>query len=247
MLSLIAALFVSTSAHAFMVISDVDDTIKITNSGDTVQAAWSGMFKKDVFPGMPLMFKAWSNEGAQIHFVTASPTIIRGKIREMLAHYEVTYASLVLRGNLLESKLKYKTREISKIMDRFPNEDVILVGDDVGKDPEVFAVLKEKYGARVLASYIRPVRARAALAGQIPYVTTFDLVSEENLDGRVSFGTVLRVTAEVLAGDESKLFPKFAWCPAEIDETELPTETSPLVMAAIVEERIESICAARSE
>lgn len=245
MLSLLFALIFTTQAHAYMVISDVDDTVKITNSGSTTQAAWSGLFKKDVFPGMPEAYRAWSAEGAQLHFVTASPTLIRSKIKELLTHYQIPVASLTLRGNLFESKLHYKVREISKIMDRFSSEDVILVGDDVGQDPEVFAALKEKYGARVLVSYIRPVRAREALPGIIPYVTAFDIASEERAQGRLNFIEMSRITLAVVKGDKTKLFPRFAWCPLEIDDTGLPTDSSSELGAEKVEIFIETLCRER--
>ncbi len=245
MFALLLTFFLSTPAEAYMVISDVDDTVKITNSGSTTQAAWSGLFKKDVFPGMPEMYRAWSAEEAQLHFVTASPTLIRGKINELLAHYNIQAASLTLRGNLFESKLKYKVREISKIMDRFPSEDVILVGDDVGQDPEVFAALKEKYGARILVSYIRPVRAREALPGLIPYVTAFDIASVERSMGRLNFIEMGRITLAVVKGDKTKLFPKFAWCPQEIDDTGLPTDSSSELGAEKIEIFIETLCRER--
>lgn len=245
MLSIFFALLFSTQAHAYMVISDVDDTVKITNSGSTTQAAWSGLFKKDVFPGMPEMYRAWAAEGAQLHFVTASPTLIRGKIRELLAHHKIPVASLTLRGNLLESKLHFKVREISRIMDKFPSEDVVLVGDDVGKDPEVFVALKAKYGARVLVSYVRPVQARDALEGNIPYVTAFDVASEERAMGRLDFLTMGRITLAVMTADKSKLFPRFTWCPVEIDNTGLPTDSSSELGAEKVEDFIETLCRER--
>lgn len=245
MFSLLLTLFLTTQAQAYMVISDVDDTLKITNSGSTTQAAWSGLFKKDVFPGMPEMFRAWSAEGAALHFVTASPSIVRGKITELLAHHKIPAASLRLRGNLLESKLKYKLREISKIMDQFPSEDVILVGDDVGKDPEVFEALRAKYGQRILVSYVRPVRARAALAGNIPYVTAFDIASEERARGRLDVLLMRRVTLTTVTADKAKLFPAFAWCPVEIDGTGLPTDSSSELGAEKVEEFIETLCRER--
>lgn len=245
MLSIIFAFLFTTSAHAYMVISDVDDTVKITNSGSTTQAAWSGFFKKDVFPGMPEMYKAWSAEGAQLHFVTASPKLIRSKMLQLLSHHDIPVASLVLRGNLLESKLSFKVRAISKIMDEFPLEDVILVGDDVGKDPEVSVALRAKYGSRILVSYIRPVQARTALEGNIPYVTAFDIASEERALGRLDFLTMGRITLAVVTADKTKLFPRFAWCPQEIDDTGLPTDSSSELGAEKVETFIETLCRER--
>jgi hypothetical protein len=245
MISLFFTLLLTTQAHAFMVISDVDDTVKITNSGSATQAAWSGLFKNDVFPGMPEMYRAWSAEGAQLHFVTASPKLIRSKMQQLLSHHNIPVASLVLRGNLFESKLHFKVREISRIMDEFPAEDAVLVGDDVGKDPEVFLALRNKYGARILVSYVRPVQARDALEGNIPYVTAFDIASTERDLGRLDFLAMGRITLAVVSGEKTKLIPSFAWCPTEIDGTGLPTDASRQLGAENVEAFIETLCRER--
>ena len=245
MITLLLTLWLSTPAHAYLVISDVDDTVKITNSGHTLQSAWSGLFKEDVFPGMPEIYRAWANDGATLHFVTASPTLIRPKMRELLQHHRIPFASLTLRGNLLESKLKYKVCEISRIMERSPHDEVVLVGDDVGQDPEVFAALVAKYPGRVRASYIRPVKNRAALAGQIPYVTAFDIASDERFQGRLGADAIAHTTVAVLTGNAWKLIPKFAWCPRELDGSEFPTERSPYAIAERIEEHVERICRER--
>jgi hypothetical protein len=245
MLSLLFAFFLTTSAQAYMVISDVDDTIKITNSGDALQGAWRGLFTKDVFPAMPELYRAWAKNGATLHFVTASPSLLENKIKELLAFYEVPYSSLILRRNIFESKLKYKVRSISQIMNRYPEEEVILVGDDVGQDPEVFQELQKLYPERVLSIYIRPVEAREIPLDQIPYITTFDIINEEHQERRLSYTTLLNTARLIVAGDADKLFPKFAWCPSDLQGTRLPTETSPFVSAYAVKTRIEMICRAR--
>lgn len=246
MFSLLLSILLSTSAHAYLVISDVDDTIKITNSGNTAQAAWSGLFKNDVFPGMPEIYRAWAEDGAELHFVTASPNVLNGKIKQLLQHHKVPAKSLTTRKNLLESKLQYKTRVISQLMDQYPHEAVVLVGDDVGQDPEVFELISQKYRDRVLTSYIRPVKARRSPAGLVPYVTAFDIASHERREGRLGAEIIVRATIAVLTGEASKLLPKFTWCPKEIDNTGLPTDTSPYAAAERIEERVEKICQGRN-
>lgn len=236
---------VPLSARAYLVISDVDDTLKITNSGDAREAAWNGLFKNDVFPGMPEIFRAWEADGAVTYFVTASPKLIERKVRSLLGHHKIAYAGLTLRSNLLESKLRYKLRAISRILDANPHEDAVLIGDDVGDDPEVFAELKQRYGARILFAYVRPVQRRELPAGVVPYVTAFDVAVAEQREGRLGLGTTLDAAKNVIAGNADKLFPKFAWCPTEVRGSGLPTERAPYVTAVAVIRRIESICRER--
>lgn len=239
------ALLIATQANALMIISDVDDTIKITNSGSVIDATWSGVFKNEVFPGMPELYRAWNSPATQIHFVTGSPTLIKEKIKDLLSFHKITYASLTTRNNLLESTYKYKMREISKIMDRDLLEQVVFIGDDVSHDHTVFADLSAKYPGRVLASYVRPVKNRPGLDEQVPYVTAFDVATSELAAGRVGLLDYGRITAAVMTGPKERLFPKFTWCPTELEGTNLPTESSTYLGAQQVEDHIESICRGR--
>lgn len=236
---------ISLNAHSYLIISDVDDTIKITNSGNLWQAAWRGAFTKDVFPGMIEVYKSWGSDDAKIYFVTASPSILRIKINELLHTYNVPHERLITRSNIFESKLKYKVREFSKIMDAHPTEEAILVGDDVGQDPEVFEEMKRLYPGRVIASYTRPVKNRAALGEQIPYVTSFDIATSERSLGRMSFDIIAKTAVATLTGEEDKLLPEFTWCPKDVRATNLPVVTSPHVISWNIMERIERICGAR--
>lgn len=240
------ALLFSLNSYAYLVISDVDDTIKITNSGNIWQAAWRGAFTKDVFPGMIDVYKSWGSEEAKIYFVTASPSILRSKINELLHTYEVPHVKLITRSNVLESKLKYKVREYKKILDAHPNEEAVLVGDDVGQDPEVFAEITRQYPSRVLASYIRPVKNRAALPEQIPYITSFDIATSERSSGRMGFDIIAKTAVASLTGAEDKLLPEFTWCPKDVRSTNLPVVRSPHVIAWNIMERIDRICGART-
>lgn len=241
---LISAALVLSSAHAALVISDVDDTIKITNSGSLVDAAWSGVFKKEVFPGMPELYRAWGKQH-KIYFVTGSPTIIRDRIQDLLREHKVRYERLVTRSNILERTYSYKLHAISRIMEAQPTEQVVLVGDDVSADHEVFKALDEKFPGRVLVSYVRPVRNRPALAGQVPYVTAYDINTTELAAGRIGLVDYGVITAAVMVGAPEKLLPPFAWCPTELDGTLLPTESSSHLGAQQVEDRVEEICRGR--
>ncbi|MBY0515728.1 MAG: DUF2183 domain-containing protein [Bacteriovoracaceae bacterium] len=252
-LLLLSSLFISQMAQAYIVISDVDDTLKITNSGSSVQAGWNGLFKKDVFAAMPELFKAWSDDGAKIYLVTASPKLVKHKMLELLRYHHIQYESLTLKSNLFESKLKYKVRELSRILDLNPQEDAVLIGDDVGQDPEIFEAIEQKYGKRILVKYVRPVKNRSLFAGDIPYITAFDIASEESMSGRLladgdsnsTPDTLEKIAAVISQANASKVIPVFAWCPSDLSTTGLPTESSPYSIAQDVEDKVESLCRER--
>lgn len=236
---------VTTRTHALMVISDVDDTVKITNSGSTWQSTWNGLFKNAVYGGMPEVYRAWGKEKAIIYFVTGSPFVVGKTMRSMFAHHKIPYVSVTLRTNMLEDTYKYKMRVITKLMNRHPEEDVILVGDDTTKDQMVYRDIAAKFPGRVLETYIHRVKNRVPVEGQVNWLTAFDIADYEQRQGRLKSLSFVKVTAAVLNATSSKLFPHFAYCPAEIDGLDIPTVSSSETEAQHVEEKIEKICSAR--
>jgi hypothetical protein len=244
-LTLLLTVLISFSSHAYLVISDVDDTIKITNSGNLLQAAWRGVFTQDVFSGMSEIYKSWAADGAQIHFVTASPTILRNKIIQLLDYHKIQYATLTTRNNILMSKYRYKIERMVAIIDANPDQDVVLIGDDVGDDPEVFAELIRYYGQRILAVYVRPVRARELLVDQIPYITAYDIAITERKSERMGFDIVAKTAAAALTGEALKLMPEFTWCPSDLSQVDLPITQRPNAIGRRIISRIEKICGER--
>ena len=233
------------SVDAFMVVSDVDDTIKLTNSGSTFGSTWSGLFIKSAFLGMPAVYQSWKAEGAKIYFVTGSPPIVGKNMHAMMKHNKVPYISITFRSNMSEDTVKYKMRAISKLFDRHPEEQVVLIGDDVTVDHDVFKLLNEKYPGRVLAMYVHQVKKRGYHEGQIPWVTAFDVAVSESDSSRVKGILTDGVRNIIIRGDKKKLFPSYAWCPKDLSQTQLPTEHTSDRNGALVKQYIEALCQAR--
>lgn len=59
-----------------------------------------------------------------------------------------------------------KLLRIMRIIDAFPNQKFIFLGDNSQKDPEIYQKIAEKYGKNVIAVYIRNVRKSKLFATQ---------------------------------------------------------------------------------
>lgn len=59
-----------------------------------------------------------------------------------------------------------KLLRIMRIIDVFPNQKFIFLGDNSQQDPAIYAKIAEKYGKNVIAVYIRNVRSSKSLATQ---------------------------------------------------------------------------------
>ena len=68
------------------VISDIDDTIKITGVGDP-QAMLANTFLRPLrpVPGMATLYRQWADRGAVFHYVSASPWQLYAPLADFLA------------------------------------------------------------------------------------------------------------------------------------------------------------------
>jgi hypothetical protein len=212
---LIVLLTSFTSFASISVVSDLDDTIKITNSGDEVDATINGIFSEKVFTGMAGFLKEMRAYTGQLHVLTASPTIIKYKIEKTLNKHQIRYDSLIMKSPFSrEERLVYKVRELKRLFEANSGDDFILIGDDVGQDPEAYDEIKRAYPNRVLAIYIHAVKDRVLPRSSVKYWTSFDLFLREYEAGRMLKSSVDIGVKNILDESNMKLlFPNFATCP----------------------------------
>jgi phosphatidate phosphatase APP1 len=214
---ILSVLLVSFNSFAgIQIISDLDDTIKITHVAKPTAAAARGIFRKTVFTGVPEFLNEARAYSTKLHILTASPKLIKHSVLRTLNSNQIKHDSIVFKNYLKnEGKVAYKVRKIREIMDQ-SDDEFIFLGDDVDKDPEVFQEIQNLYPERVLATYVHAVRGRKIPAGHVVYYTSADLALREMLAGRMS----IRAAANVLSsiGKEKSLhnvIPYFASCPRD--------------------------------
>lgn len=197
-----------------MVITDLDDTIKITDAGDHVNAAWNGVFTERVFTGMPEFLRGARKFSESIHVVSAGPRLIKGRVLSLLRKYNVDHEGVYLRkipGK--EGKLEFKVRTILEIMEKNPGE-VLLIGDDVDLDPEIYAEIEKKHPERILGVYIHMVKDRPIPENFTRYWTSLDLALKEHMAGRLDSDSVSEIIQTLMNESKlSRIIPKFANCP----------------------------------
>ncbi len=150
------------------VISDIDDTIKITEVRDRnamLRHTFLEPFK--VVPGMPELYRTWATKsGAQFCYVSASPWQLFLPLSEFLRSNGFPAGRFCLKNfrwkdeqffNLFQGPEKYKRATIKPILDRFPNRRFVLVGDSGERDPEIYAELARRHPRQIAAIFIREV------------------------------------------------------------------------------------------
>lgn len=156
--------------EGWAVLSDVDDTIKITQTSSPVgilQSTFADVPKTT--EGMPEFYKVLEESfGSPAWFyLSASPYNLYPFLSKFIPqHYPegtiiLRDASWMYLGGLLQSFTEgvqeYKTDRISKIQSWLPARKFICIGDSTQSDPETYAEMYEKYPDWIKAIYIRKV------------------------------------------------------------------------------------------
>lgn len=226
-----------------IIISDLDDTIKITHVASAASATYNGIFKKKVFTGMPEFLNEARSYTEELHILTASPGLIKKSVLRTLNSNDIQFDSVAFKNPLKrEGKIEYKVRKISEILSQSENS-VILLGDDVDKDPEIFQEVTKLYPTRVLAVYVHVVRGREIPAGSTIYWTAGDLALRELSAGRMSAESASRVLETIINEENlNSVIPNFADCPKEASIWEWQIQTVLAEKAAILINNLVSHC-----
>jgi hypothetical protein len=166
------------------VISDIDDTIKISHVPAGKRAVLRNTFLKLFQPaeGMRERYLGFVDEaGASadtcFHYVSGSPWQLYGPLSRFLFEQEHFPLGTVhmknLRKNLLDrgalrdimafavggdlATLDQKVRQITNLMIHLPRRKFILVGDSGERDPEVYRAIRKLFPDQVIKVYIRDV------------------------------------------------------------------------------------------
>jgi phosphatidate phosphatase APP1 len=202
---------------SFHLLSDLDDTIKISHSASPLVTVFRGLFRRSAFAGMSTLYRELivTHPENQFTVLSSSPPAIRKKIQLFLAENDFPEARLILRDWFRQkSVLRYKLKSMVEICEAPNSPQLILVGDDTEYDPEVFARIRKKFPHLILAAYVRCVRGRALPPGMEGFFTAFEIACAELKAGRLSSEQVFRVGEAVLAAEGyGRLIPKFSLKP----------------------------------
>ncbi len=205
-----------TQHSPLLLISDLDDTIKISHTQSKLVTLYRGLFRKSAFVGMSVLYQEIlsSHPNSRFAIVSSSPPTIRGKIESFLKINDFPAAHLVLRDWIRQTSIpEYKQRAIFTLVEesKYP---ALLIGDDTEHDPEVFSRVSEKYPDKVLCRYIRIIKGRELPKGCRGFFTAFDIACSELAMGRLTSEQVLRVGEAVLKTEKnSRLIPWFSLKP----------------------------------
>jgi hypothetical protein len=229
------------------IISDLDDTIKITNTTDTWATIGNALYSTDIFSGTDTLYRKLVPADKGFYLLSASPTFLLRKVENLLTVHNMPTAEITLRSVIYQrDKHAYKLTAVRAMIDNSPeSEQFILLGDDSDLDPEVYAQISDEYPGRVIATYIHPVKGRdlSELEDMKIFHTPFDIALYEEMAGRLDAKWIVDLGIELLQAPAKLLYPPFMSCdqlamiPSPHDSQDRLAQ-----IANQVTKRIESIC-----
>lgn len=153
------------SKEGLSVISDIDDTIKITQVLNREALVANSLIRDyQPVPGMPELYARLAAKPVVFHYVSASPWQLYPDLSAFLQKNfpQGTVSLRKLRWKdtssiefLWKDSIGYKTGAIAELMERFPGRKFLLIGDSGEKDPEVYDALRRRFPAQILGILIR--------------------------------------------------------------------------------------------
>jgi phosphatidate phosphatase APP1 len=150
----------------FTVVSDIDDTIKITevkNRKEMLRNTFVRPFRS--VPGMAELYTNWKKqfgEQIQFHFLSGTPAQFYEPLVQFANENNFPAAAWHLRAmdnitELIGSPADFKIPKLRDLFHNFPKRKFILVGDSGERDPEIYAQMVKEFGNQVAAVYIRNI------------------------------------------------------------------------------------------
>lgn len=162
-------LFTIPSDSPIGVISDVDDTIMVTDVprlwNAVVNMLFRSPFHRRVVKGMPAFYQQLRVmlPDAPFFYLSTSPWNVESSIRHLIRSNGYPQGPLLLRDfdprpkTFVPSGVQHKLEFAEQLMSDFPKMRFIMIGDDGQSDPKTYMRIVEQYPGRVAAIGIRQV------------------------------------------------------------------------------------------
>jgi phosphatidate phosphatase APP1 len=161
------------------IISDIDDTVLITEVGSKhrmlINTLLHNPLQRRVVEGVAQLYHKLSAanpvpEATPLFYLSATPRQLHLSLQAILEHNRFPRGVLITKrvtndatSEPLRDQFAYKTRKIVQILERLPHVNFTLIGDNVERDPDIFESLRSLYPARIIDIWIRRVDKQAAL------------------------------------------------------------------------------------
>ncbi len=156
------------TAAGLSVVSDIDDTIKISNVRQRDELLANTFLRQfQAVPGMAEHYRSWAAEGADFHYISASPWQLYPALRQFFKQENFPDGTFHLKQfrwkdrsffDLFKPGEQTKRQACEDLLRTFPQRKFVFVGDSGEGDPELYSSLAQAYPSQVHRIFIRETR-----------------------------------------------------------------------------------------
>ncbi|WP_437184967.1 phosphatidate phosphatase App1 family protein [Planctomicrobium sp. SH668] len=147
------------------IVSDVDDTIKVTNVANRKELL-ANTFTREFrsVDGMPQLYQSWAKQGGTFHYVSSSPWPLYQPLVNWLDQDGFPVGAMHLRHIRLRdlrsdkkkgTSFRTKLTSIQTLLRQYPQRTFFLCGDSGERDAEIYSEVARDFGRQISFVAIR--------------------------------------------------------------------------------------------
>ncbi|KAL0479637.1 hypothetical protein AKO1_010973 [Acrasis kona] len=154
---------IDDTPNKISIVSDIDDTIKLTNVTHMMTMMQNTFKSFTAIPDMAKIYQSWGDK-AYFHYVSSSPYQLYPKLEDFLERegfpmgsFHLRYVSFITNSffNIFRSSKKTKPFIIKRLLRQHPNRKFVLIGDSNEADPSIYASVYRDFPDQVKYIFIR--------------------------------------------------------------------------------------------
>jgi len=208
-----------------LIVSDIDDTVKVTDVLSGIDVIINGLFSVKEFSGMSELYRQLNSNDTSIFYVSGSPKFVVRQVQNFLGFNQFPQASNLILKKLTLGAYEYKLTEIRKLIKDINPDQIILLGDDTEFDPEIYDQVSKENSGKVKSIYIHSIQDRKIPKNALikTFLSSVEVAGFELLNGRVtSSGFTKIASAFIDQSNSSTVVIRGRYCPlngrAQIEE-----------------------------
>ena len=156
---------VALGRHGISVVSDVDDTVKVSNVLNRRELLLNSFVRPfQVVNGIPELYRAWASAGATFHYLSASPWQLYPALSEFFGEQKLPTGSFHMKTfrwkdsrffDLFLSPELFKVPLLERMLKEFPERRFIFVGDSGERDIEIYGGVARRFPKQDIRIVIR--------------------------------------------------------------------------------------------
>lgn len=193
-----------------LIVSDIDDTIKVSHVRNKVDLFWYSQVTTNAFKGMSYVYNAILNEDLYLYNEPDSEVIYVTNANSFFM--KNSHTKFIKKNNFPEGKIffqksnsdvDHKYNTIKSYLETHSFDELILVGDNGQQDINFYSRITEEFKDKLtIRTYIRqvygaPTEVLPLAPGQIPFVSPLEILEDLENQSLLSLETFYAVANQI--------------------------------------------------